>query len=203
MTPTTSPPPTRTAQAKPAYGEARGELIGATVRVVARRGMRGLSHRSVAAEAGVAHGLIGHYFGSTTALLAATLDAVLERSLVVDPVALLLREPPASGAELTSWIRDVQEIQVFEYEVHLAARREQELRPLSERLYRGYAEFAARAYEQAGYLRPDDAVLDAVTAAIDGIVLQSVTFRDTDDPRLQRAMLAIRDVVRDGAVRAD
>lgn len=181
---------------KPAYGEARAELINAAMRIVASRGLRGLSHRAVAKEAGVTHGLVGHYFGSMTTLLAAALDTVLARSMAADPVSIILRTaPPASAAELTDWILAQQELHVFEYEVLLAARDEPELVALAERLYEGYTESAARAFEAAGHPRPDEDVLLALTAAIDGIVLQSVSFRSPDDPRLRAAMLRIRAAV--------
>ncbi|WP_416979825.1 TetR family transcriptional regulator [Streptomyces sp. T028] len=45
------------------YGEGRDALLIAAVRVVARDGLRKLTYRAVAAEAGVTHGLVAHHFG--------------------------------------------------------------------------------------------------------------------------------------------
>lgn len=50
----------------------RASLIDATARVLARRGVAGASVRAIAKEAGVTHGLLGHYFGSVDALIAQT-----------------------------------------------------------------------------------------------------------------------------------
>ncbi len=46
----------------------------ATVKVVARDGLRGFTYRAVAREAGVTNALIAHHFGSARGLLRATLE---------------------------------------------------------------------------------------------------------------------------------
>jgi TetR/AcrR family transcriptional regulator, transcriptional repressor of bet genes len=78
---------------KPAYRRAepdarRLSLIEACARVLAREGASGASVRTIALEAGVSPGLVGHYFGSVDALVAATyghtgarVDAALEAAL--------------------------------------------------------------------------------------------------------------------------
>ena len=48
---------------KPRYGGGRDALIEAAILVVAREGLRGLTIRSVAAEAGVTRGLFCSHFG--------------------------------------------------------------------------------------------------------------------------------------------
>ena len=66
----------------------RTSLIEACARVLAREGAAGASVRAIAVEAGVSPGLVGHYFGSVDALVAATyghtgarVDAALEAAL--------------------------------------------------------------------------------------------------------------------------
>src|SRR3569832_240243 len=54
----------------------RRSLIEATTRVLARDGAAGASVRTIAAEAGVSPGLVGHYFGGVDALVAATYQHV-------------------------------------------------------------------------------------------------------------------------------
>ena len=83
----------RNAGPKPAYRRAepdarRQSLIEACARVLAREGASGASVRTIALEAGVSPGLVGHYFGSVDALIAATyvhtgarVDAALEAAL--------------------------------------------------------------------------------------------------------------------------
>lgn len=52
----------------------RDELLRAAVRVIARRGFAAVTLRDVATEAGVAHGLLRHYFSARGELLAAAFD---------------------------------------------------------------------------------------------------------------------------------
>jgi AcrR family transcriptional regulator len=65
------------------YGNGRRALLDATVRVVARKGLRGLTYREVAAEAGVTYGLVHHHFGSRDALVQESLKHAVRESLSV------------------------------------------------------------------------------------------------------------------------
>lgn len=67
--------------ALPAFGTRRDVLIDATIKVVARSGIRALTYRSVAREARVAHGLVAHHFGSIDALLDAAMERSIEKSV--------------------------------------------------------------------------------------------------------------------------
>lgn len=66
----------------------RLSLIEACARVLAREGIAGASVRTIAVEAGVSAGLVGHYFAGVDALIAATyahtgarVDAALETAV--------------------------------------------------------------------------------------------------------------------------
>jgi TetR/AcrR family transcriptional regulator, transcriptional repressor of bet genes len=66
----------------------RQSLVEACARVLAREGIAGASVRSIALEAGVSAGLVGHYFAGIDALVAATyvhtgarVDAALEAAV--------------------------------------------------------------------------------------------------------------------------
>lgn len=77
----------------------RTELADAALAVVASKGLKGLTHRAVDAEAGAAVGTTSNYFRSRAALVAAAVDRVEEQD------AQLLRQqgaygPPTSVAEL-------------------------------------------------------------------------------------------------------
>ncbi len=63
------------------YGEGRAALLAAVVRIVAERGLRNLTYRAVAKEAGVTHGLVTHHFGTRDALIHAALEYSLETSI--------------------------------------------------------------------------------------------------------------------------
>lgn len=63
------------------YGEGREALLKAAVRVVARGGLRSLTYRAVAEEAGVAHSLVVHHFGSRAALIEEALAHTVQTSM--------------------------------------------------------------------------------------------------------------------------
>ncbi len=56
-------------------------LLQATITVVARGGLRALTYRAVAAEAGVSHSLVRHHFGTRDQLIAEALDHAVTESL--------------------------------------------------------------------------------------------------------------------------
>src|SRR3712207_5466329 len=66
---------------RPKHGQGREALLRATVHVVAREGLRGLTYRAVAEEAGVANTLVAHHFGTRDALLQAALEWAAELSI--------------------------------------------------------------------------------------------------------------------------
>ena len=99
----------------------RASLIAACARVLAREGAAGTSVRAIALEAGVSPGLIGHYFGSVDALIAASyahveaqVQAAIDAAVAAagpDPRARLeayvtasLLPPIADSALLATWI---------------------------------------------------------------------------------------------------
>lgn len=99
----------------------RTSLIEATARVLAREGVAGTSVRTIAVEAGVSPGLVGHYFDGIDALIAATyahtgarVDAALDAAVTAagaDPYARLeafvtasFAPPIADPDLLATWI---------------------------------------------------------------------------------------------------
>jgi AcrR family transcriptional regulator len=58
--------------------ERRTEILDAALRVLAAQGMRGLTHRAVDAEIGIAAGSTSYYFRSRSALVAGCVERLLE-----------------------------------------------------------------------------------------------------------------------------
>src|SRR5690349_24381102 len=81
MTESADVPESRRPRRRVHYGEGREALLKAAVRVVARGGLRRLTYRAVAEEAGVTHGLVVHHFGSRDALIEAPLEHTIRTSL--------------------------------------------------------------------------------------------------------------------------
>ena len=70
-----------TAITRPPRGDGRVALLEAAIRVGAQHGLRGLTIRSVAAEAGVSHGLVRHHFGSRQQLVDEALEHAARMSM--------------------------------------------------------------------------------------------------------------------------
>lgn len=70
------------------------QILDAVVRLLARSGISGVSIRSVAREAGVAHGLVGYYYQDKVGLIGAALRRIEEAD-----VALVAPDPAVPPAE--------------------------------------------------------------------------------------------------------
>jgi AcrR family transcriptional regulator len=160
--------------ARPQYGSGRQALLDAAITVVARRGLRYLTYRSVAAEAGVTHGLVAHHFGSRDALVLAALQHSVERSIDVTA----LRAPGGTSPDdfvrgFADMVERDPDLHAFQYEVLLEARRSPEARTHAAELYASYRTAAREGLAHLGIA--DGPLADLVFAALDGLVFQQVT----------------------------
>jgi AcrR family transcriptional regulator len=176
--------------------DTRAALLDATMRVVAERGLRGLTHRAVAEAAGVTHGLVRHYFGSVDALLLEALAVQVGRDIESAP-------PRMSGPletladHVPQRVADTEPDQAFQYEVSLESRRRPELSEHVQRSYAAYTDAMRERITRAG-LPDDPALARVVFAAVDGLALQQVLFADPEETEkglvaLRRMLLALRD----------
>jgi AcrR family transcriptional regulator len=157
------------------YGDGRDALLAAVVDVVAEKGLRGVTYRSVAGRAGVNHTLITHHFGSIEGLLAATLEWAVQRSIDETGLARVADFDEQFADALLDSVSAEPELQLFQFEMLLEARRKPELRALLDRLYDNYISTVESAL-QARSLDADDELSRAVFAALDGLMLQFLTF---------------------------
>jgi AcrR family transcriptional regulator len=158
---------------RPQYGAGREALLDAAITVVSRRGLRYLTYRSVAGEAGVTHGLVAHHFGSRDALLLAALRHSVERAIDVTA----LRTSGASPEDFVRGFADMVErdpdLHAFQYEVLLESRRSPEARMHASELYASYRTASREGLAQLGI--EDGPLADLVFAALDGLVFQQIT----------------------------
>jgi len=147
-----------------------------------------LTLRSVAAEAGVSHGLVRHHFGSRGALVEETLARSVEVAIAESAIE------PGSGRikdispGLGSTVEDVREMLAFQYELLLEARRQPELMPHVVRMYDEYIAAIQRELERAGF--PADPMIGRVFfAALDGLALQQVVFGHSERTRAGVALV--------------
>lgn len=162
------------AASRPAPTDGREALLAATVKVVARRGLRGASYRVIADEAGVNNTLISHHFGSRQALLVEAMDwAVRKTSSEMDPAGLLA-DPDGFAQRIVSIVDGDPDLQVFQFEILLESRRTPSLAAPITALYERYIASVANALAARGCVDADIRAR-AIFAACDGLVLQRLT----------------------------
>lgn len=179
------------------YGEGKEALLRATVRVVAQKGLRGLTFRAVAQEAGVNNSLIAHHFGSRDNLLAATLEWSVDRSIAAADLSEYATDAAAYRAALVKNVLSEPDIEIFQFEMILESSRRPELQPAIRQLYRRYV--AALAAGRAPLGEPASESLNlAMFAALDGLMLQFLSRAITAE-QLADAVDALGNAVRNGA----
>ncbi|MFG3660711.1 TetR/AcrR family transcriptional regulator [Streptomyces sp. NPDC047706] len=167
--------------------ERRQRIIDAAIRVAGAKGIAGLSHRSVAAEADVPLGSTTYHFKTLDDLLVAALRQANEgfsklvagHEALTDPRADL---PAELAALLGEWLAGDRTGVELEYELYLAALRRPALGPVA-------AEWA----EELGVhlaRRTDPASARALLALMDGICLQVLLTGVAYDEEWAREVLA-------------
>ncbi len=180
------------------YGEGRDALLDATVRVVADVGLRRLTYRAVAREAGVGHTLVAHHFGSLDALI----EAALKRSMTLSVDSVTTR--PGTGdldalfAGLASLATTKDAGEAFQFEVILESRRRPELRPHVAMIYDAYIEAIHTELVIAG-LSPDRDFTHLIYVAAEGLVFNQITHGDAQ--QTERSLAHLRALL-DGARRS-
>ncbi len=195
---------TSTVDGRKLKGERRRRaIVDATLRVVERDGVAGVSHRNIAREAAVPAASISYYFGGIDELLVATLlesveTLIGELNRLADTVTGGDAHQPAAVARLLAdMVREHRGRTIAEYELYLLAARRPALRP------------AARRWIEAasGYVDDDvgdPAVASALFAAIDGMLLHALIADEPPgaeefEPTLSYLMRPIRHLRRIGA----
>lgn len=147
----------------------RQRIIDAAIRVVGKKGIAGLSHRSVAAEADVPLGSTTYHFATLDELMVAALRQVNEGFAKVLTASGLPQDTEGDLAgglarALGEWLDGDRASVELEYELYLSALRRPALRPVAAEWTK---ETAARLA-----LRTDPVTARALLALMDGICLQ-------------------------------
>ncbi|WP_149551508.1 TetR/AcrR family transcriptional regulator [Streptomyces marokkonensis] len=162
------------------YGTGRVALLDAAVRVVARGGLRKLTYRAVAEEAGVTHGLVVHHFGSRDTLIAEAVDHAVRSSLRVNALDTGTDTVDGFAAGLGEMVETGPDLQAFQYELLLEARRRPELMPHLRALYEEYFDSARRRLSQVLSRPVDRGLSRLVFAALEGLVLHQLVFGERE-----------------------
>ncbi|GAB2931957.1 TetR family transcriptional regulator [Rhodococcus aerolatus] len=162
----------------------RDELVAAALRVLARDGVAGVSHRAVAAEAGVAKSAVGYHFADLDALLGAVL-AHQGRVLTA-----ALPDVPA-GTDL-AWLADLLCAELDHDRGRVVAGYELSLHAARRPALRGAAHVwvdALTAVLRASSDDPDR--VRAAVAVVDGWVVQLLATGAEADPRELERLLRV------------
>lgn len=169
-------------------------LLRATIVVVARGGLRALTYRAVATEAGVSHGLVRHHFGTRDQLIAEAMDFAIDESLrgsnMLDG-ALGVEEFAAGIESLAELDGDVQ---AFQFELLLEARRRPELRPNAERHYGAYRDAISKQLQRFG--ADEEGLADLIWFVLDAIVFKQLVLPGDVEPALSRVRALIAEAAR-------
>lgn len=147
----------------------RQRIIDAAIRVVGEKGLAGLSHRSVAAEADVPLGSTTYHFKTLDELMVAALRQANEGFAKVVAACGALEDTEGDLATdlariLGEWLSGDRAGVELEYELYLAALRRPALRPVAAEWAEDLASRLAR--------RTDPVTVRALVALMDGICLQ-------------------------------
>ena len=157
------------------YGTGRDALVRAAIEIVADRGVQGLTHRSVAARAGVNHGLVGLHFGSIDGLIAAATEAAVERAINETGLAGTNNFDEGFADLLLASLAKDPEIEMFQAQMVLEAPRRPEVKILIERLYASYISTIESSLRGRGVDTSEGAhreLARMVFATLNGLVLQ-------------------------------
>ncbi|MFE1439700.1 TetR/AcrR family transcriptional regulator [Streptomyces sp. NPDC058739] len=166
--------------------ERRQRIIDAAIRVVGERGIAGLTHRTVAAEADVPLGSTTYHFATLDDLLVAALRQtgegftalIAERGGLDDPDTDLAARLAALTGE---WLAGDREGVELEYELYVAALRRPALRPVAAEWAHGVGTLLAA--------HTDPVTARALVAMLDGVCLQVLLTGAPYDEAYAREML--------------
>ncbi|MEN3585079.1 MULTISPECIES: TetR/AcrR family transcriptional regulator [unclassified Streptomyces] len=165
----------------------RRRIIDAAITVVGSKGIAGLSHRTVAAEADVPLGSTTYHFRTLDDLLVAALRQANEGFARVVADHPEVGDPDRDLADelarlLGDWLGGERQGVELEYELYLAALRRPALRPVAAEWCEAVAEPIAR--------RTDPTTARALVAFMDGVCLQVLLTDTPYDHAYVREMLA-------------
>jgi DNA-binding transcriptional regulator YbjK len=160
-------------------------LLNAAVEVISRDGVAGLTHRAVAAAAGVPSASPNYYFEGVDDILVAALTQASDRYVqACDELAEEIR----GGADFATALADMvvkgtadTHLMKAEYELYLVAARRTELRPIALRWVDRLSAIAAQETHDPGIVR-------AIVALIEGTLVQAMLGRVSTKDDLRAAL---------------
>ena len=175
----------------------RAALLDAAVEVIAEQGVAGVTHRSIAARAGMSTSTTSYFFSSLDQLVAAALHVVGERIVQrVDAVTASV-----AGAELgpqeaidrfvDAVLSEPEPDTAAQFEIYLECRRRPQLQPTAHRIMASIEGGAEASLSALGIARADERA-PMVVALLDGLALhRHARPRATDRQLLTDALYSL------------
>lgn len=175
-----------------ARGQGRDALCRALLRVVARDGFDGVTFRSVAAEANVTHGLASYHFKTREAMIHEALSWAVNHTIESSRLAASANGIESFAADVPQMLSESPEEAVFQFELLLRALRSPALLDDVRKSYDEYVDAVAQSLGSFGI--NGDAIARVVFAALDGLTLQQLLYRD--QKRTEAAIEALHRLLR-------
>lgn len=176
----------------------RVRLLEAAYQIAAREGEQAVTYRSVASRAGVAHGLVRHYFGSREALIGEVMGlAAAEDSREVGLDAALISDFVSGFVEV---LDATPERQLLQFDFVISAIRGKVASERAVAIYDRYLTQVGRTLKRAGIEDPDDSWSEIIFTVLDGLTLQHQLYGDPE--RTERILRRLREVMEDLAHRS-
>ncbi|GGA70919.1 TetR family transcriptional regulator [Pseudoclavibacter endophyticus] len=173
--------PDETTPDAPPAGQGRAALLRATIAVGLADGISGITSRSVAEAAGVAHSLVRYHFGTIDALITEALGLAIDEGLELGCDLASAATLSEFTERLVASVIEHQDTQAFLFEALLESRRRPDLFGQVERYYRDYREAFSSHFQRLGVT--DQGLIDVIFFAFKGMVMKEVAYPDQDGTR--------------------
>jgi DNA-binding transcriptional regulator YbjK len=187
----------------------RNRILRATLRVIGEHGIGAVSNRRLAAEAGVALGSLTYHFPSQTELLRESLLLFVQEEVDrLNAIASAIRGTKPSEPEVAETVeRIVDESalgveQIAEFELHLQAARDPELREAAQRCFDAYDGVAMAALQALDVPNPERHAR-TVVAYLSGLAVRGLATGHRDASGTAEALLTFLRGIRATAGGAD
>ena len=176
--------------------ERRDRILRATLAVLGREGIGGVTHRRVAEEASVPLGSLTYWFATKDDLLREALMLFVEEEVArLREISARMTDGNVTPRQIATEFAQAMEAddhrpeQVAQYELYVEAARNPALREPAAACYEAYEEVAAAGLRQAGIADPE-ASAALFVALSDGLALRRISAPGTA-PALQQGLIGL------------
>jgi DNA-binding transcriptional regulator YbjK len=188
----------------PLGADRRDAIADAAIHLVATRGLRGLTHRAVDAEAGLPPGSTSYYLRTRSALLTACVNRMLARDVSATPARAVSGSPVELLIQLVIGLaRDRPDDLIARYELSLEASRQPELRAAIDQGGRQLRAMLAQLLDGLGVPNAEEAAWPSA-AMMDGLMYDRVAGAgatlspEAFEAAVRRSIMALLDGLRAG-----